>query len=92
MVILLPSLLPVASGLHIDPIHYAIVIVAAVGIGLFLPPIGVGLFIACGIAELSVDRATRAMLPFVLVLVIGLVIIILVPEITLILPRLFGLL
>ena len=92
VVILLPSLLPVAGGLGIDPIHYAIVIVAAVGIGLFLPPIGVGLFIACGIADLSVDRATRAMLPFVAVLVIGLVIIILVPEITLILPRLFRLL
>ena len=92
VVILLPSLLPVAGGLGIDPIHYAIVIVAAVGIGLFLPPIGVGLFIACGIAEVSVDRATRAMLPFVLVLVIGLVIIILVPEITLVLPRLFRLL
>jgi tripartite ATP-independent transporter DctM subunit len=92
VVILLPSLLPVASGLGIDPIHYAIVIVAAVGIGLFLPPIGVGLFIACGIADLSVDRATRAMLPFILVLVVGLVIVILAPEITLALPRLFHLL
>jgi C4-dicarboxylate transporter DctM subunit len=92
VVILLPSLLPVAGGLGIDPIHYAIVIVAAVGIGLFLPPIGVGLFIACGIADLTVDRATRAMLPFVLVLMVGLVIIILVPEITLVLPRIFRLL
>jgi C4-dicarboxylate transporter DctM subunit len=92
VVILLPSLLPVASGLGIDPIHYAIVIVAAVGIGLFLPPIGVGLFIACGIADLSVDRATRAMMPFILVLMVGLVIIILVPQITLALPRLFRLL
>lgn len=92
VVILLPSLLPVAKGLGIDPIHYAIVIVAAVGIGLFLPPIGVGLFIACGIADLSVDRATRAMLPFILVLVVGLMIVILVPEITLALPRLFRLL
>ena len=42
VVILLPSLLPVAAGLGINPIHYAIVIVAAVGIGLFLPPIGRG--------------------------------------------------
>jgi tripartite ATP-independent transporter DctM subunit len=92
VVILLPSLLPVAKGLGIDPIHYAIVIVAAVGIGLFLPPIGVGLFIACGIADLSVDRATRAMMPFIAVLVVGLVVIILVPWITLVLPRLFKLL
>ncbi len=92
VVILLPSLLPVAAGLGIDPIHYAIVIVAAVGIGLFLPPIGVGLFIACGIADLSVDRASRAMLPFVAVLAVGLVVIILVPWITLVLPRMFKLL
>ena len=92
VVILLPSLLPVAAGLGIHPIHYAIVIVAAVGIGLFLPPIGVGLFIACGIAELSVDRATRAMLPFVFVLSLGLIIVILVPWITLVLPRLLNLL
>src|SRR5438270_4855 len=91
VVILLPSLLPVAKGLGIDPIHYAIVIVAAVGIGLFLPPIGVGLFIACGIADLSVDRATPAMMPFVAVLRVGLAVVILLPWITLVLPRLFGL-
>ena len=92
VVILLPSLLPVAIQLGIDPIHYAIVIVAAVGIGLFLPPVGVGLFIACGIAGITVDRATRAVLPFVAVLCAGLLIIMLVPWFTLVLPRLFKLL
>jgi tripartite ATP-independent transporter DctM subunit len=92
VIILLPSLLPVAVDLGIHPIHYAIVIVAAVGIGLFLPPIGVGLFIACGIADISVDRATRAMLPFVAVLAAGLAVIILVPWFTLVLPRVFKLL
>jgi tripartite ATP-independent transporter DctM subunit len=92
VVILLPSLLPVATQLAIDPIHYAIVIVAAVGIGLFLPPVGVGLFIACGIAGVSVDRATRAVLPFIVVLCVGLVIIIVAPWFTLVLPRIFKLL
>jgi C4-dicarboxylate transporter DctM subunit len=92
VIILLPSLLPVAVDLGIHPIHYAIVIVAAVGIGLFLPPIGVGLFIACGIADISVDRATRAMLPFVAVLAAGLAVIIVVPWFTLVLPRMFKLL
>jgi C4-dicarboxylate transporter DctM subunit len=92
VVILLPSLLPVATQLGIDPIHYAIVIVAAVGIGLFLPPVGVGLFIACGIAGISVDRATRAVLPFIAVLCVGLLIIMVVPWFTLVLPRIFKLL
>ena len=92
VVILLPSLLPVAAQLGIHPIHYAIVIVAAVGIGLFLPPVGVGLFIACGIADVPVDRATPAMVPFVAVLCVGLVFIIVLPWFTLVLPRLFNLL
>ena len=92
VVILLPSLLPVATQLAIDPIHYAIVIVAAVGIGLFLPPVGVGLFIACGIGGVSVDRATRAVLPFIVVLCVGLVVIIVAPWFTLVLPRIFKLL
>src|SRR4030095_4025642 len=83
VVILLPSLLPVATQLAIDPIHYAIVIVAAVGIGLFLPPVGVGLFIACGIGGVSVDRATRAVLPFIVVLCVGLMVIIVAPWFTL---------
>ena len=92
VVILLPSFLPVAAGLGVHPIHYAIVIVAAVGIGLFLPPIGVGLFIACSIGGVSVDRATRTMLPFIAVLGAGLLIIIFVPWFTLVVPRLLGLL
>ena len=92
VVILLPSLLPVATQLSIDPIHYAIVIVAAVGIGLFLPPVGVGLFIACGIAGVTVDRATRVILPFIAVLCVGLAVIILAPWFTLVLPRMFKLL
>ncbi len=92
VVILLPSLLPVAIQLGIDPIHYSIVIVAAVGIGLFLPPVGVGLFIASGIAEISIDRASRAMLPFIAVMCVGLAVVIAAPWFTLVLPRLFKLL
>jgi C4-dicarboxylate transporter DctM subunit len=89
VVILLPSLLPVATQLAIDPIHYAIVIVAAGGDRPLPAPVGVGLFIACGIAGVSVDRATRAVLPFIAVLCVGLAVIIVAPWFTLVLPRLF---
>src|SRR5262245_66254085 len=74
VVILLPSLLPVATQLAIDPIHYAIVIVAAVGIGLFLPPVVVGLFIACGIAGVSVERDTRCVTAFILTPFVGILV------------------
>ena len=87
VVILLPTFLPVIKQFGIDLIHFSIVITAAVGIGLFLPPIGVGLFIACGIAKISMDRVLGPMLPYVIFLCIGLLIVILFPWFTLILPR-----
>jgi C4-dicarboxylate transporter DctM subunit len=91
VVILLPTFLPVVKQFNIDLVHYGIVVVAATGIGLFLPPIGVGLFIACGIANISVDRVVRPMLPYVLFLCLGLLFVILFPWLTLVLPRAFGL-
>ncbi len=92
VVILLPTFLPVVKQLNIDVIHYSIVVVAATGIGLFLPPMGVGLFIACGIAKISVDRASGTMVPYILFLCLGLLIITVFPWFTLILPRLLNLL
>jgi C4-dicarboxylate transporter DctM subunit len=91
VVILLPTFLPVVKQFGIDLIHYSIVITAAVGIGLFLPPIGVGIFISCGIAKISVDRVLRPMLPYVIFLCLGLLIVVFVPWFTLILPRILGL-
>jgi len=82
---------PIAAKLGIHPIHYINVIIAAVGIGLFLPPIGVGFFIACGIARVPVDRATRDMMPYVYMMCAGLLIVILVPWVTLVVPRLLKL-
>jgi tripartite ATP-independent transporter DctM subunit len=87
VVILLPTFLPVVKQFGIDLVHYSIVITAAVGIGLFLPPIGVGLFICCGIAKISIDRTLRPMMPYVILLCLGLLIVVLFPWFTLILPR-----
>ncbi len=91
VVIVLPTFLPVVKQLDIDLVHFCIVVVAATGIGLFLPPIGVGLFISCGIANVTVDRVIRPMMPYVVFLCVGLLIVILVPWFTLVLPRLFRL-
>ena len=64
---------------------------AAVGIGLFLPPIGVGLLMALRFANISVGRHFRAYWPYLASLVLGLLLLILFPEITLFLPRRAGL-
>jgi C4-dicarboxylate transporter DctM subunit len=91
VIILLPTFLPVVKQLNIDLVHFSIVVVAATGIGLFLPPIGVGLFISCGIAGIGIDKAMRPMMPYIAFLCLGLLLVILFPQITLVLPRLFGL-
>jgi tripartite ATP-independent transporter DctM subunit len=91
VVILLPTFIPVVKTLGIDLVHYSIVVVAATGIGLFLPPIGVGLFISCGIAGITMDRVMKPMLPYIVFLCIGLMLVIAFPWLTLVLPRLFNL-
>ena len=91
VVILLPTFLPVAKTFGIDLVHYSIVIVAATGIGLFLPPIGVGLFISCGIAGIKMDQVVRPMMPYIGFLCFGLLLVILFPWITLVVPRMFDL-
>jgi tripartite ATP-independent transporter DctM subunit len=90
VVILVPAFLPVVKTMGIDLIHYSIVVTAATGIGLFLPPIGVGLFISCGIAGITIDKVTREMMPYVTMLSIGLLLVIAFPWLTLVLPRMFS--
>jgi C4-dicarboxylate transporter, DctM subunit len=90
-VVLVPVVFPVAKKIGIHPIHFNIVLTAAVGIGLFLPPIGVGLLMALRFADISVGRHFRAYWPYLLSLVVGLLILIVWPEITLFLPRHAGL-
>ena len=90
-VVLIPVIFPIAKKIGIDPIHFNIVLTAAVGIGLFLPPIGVGLLMALRFADISVGRHFRVYWPYLLALVIGLLVLILFPELTLFLPRRAGL-
>jgi TRAP-type C4-dicarboxylate transport system permease large subunit len=83
-----PILFPIARSFGLDPVHYGIVIVAAMGIAFFLPPVGVGLSIASGIARVDIDDVSRAYLPYLLALLLGLAAITTFPSLTLVLPRL----
>ena len=87
VIICLPIFLPIAVKLGIDPLHYSVVVVAAIGIGLFVPPVGVGLYIACTFANIRVDQTFRAMLPYLTVLFIGLLVLIAIPWLTLVVPQ-----
>lgn len=91
ILILMPILVPVATALGIDPVHFGIIVAANVGLGMVSPPVGICLFVACGIADTRIERVVRPLLPFLLILVISLMVITFVPQISLFLPRLFGL-
>ncbi len=89
-VVLIPVVFPIAKELGIHPIHFDIVQTAAVGIGLFLPPMGVGLLMALRFANVSVGRHARTYWPYLIALLIGLMLIICIPELSLFLPRSAG--
>jgi tripartite ATP-independent transporter DctM subunit len=89
-IILGPILYPIAARVGIDLVHYSIIIVASVGIGLFLPPIGICLYLATTIGGTTVASVMRPFAPYLIVLVVALVLIGLVPAITLFLPGLLA--
>jgi len=89
-VVLVPVVFPIARQIGIHPVHFNIVLTAAVGIGLFLPPIGVGLLMALRFANISVGQHFKAYWPYLAALVVGLLLLIVFPEITLFLPRRAG--
>lgn len=87
VIICLPIFLPIALKLGIDPLHFSVVVVAAIGLGLFLPPVGVGLYIACTFANLRVDQTIKEMLPYIAVLFAGILVVIAIPWLTLVIPN-----
>jgi tripartite ATP-independent transporter DctM subunit len=79
MVLFAPLLFPVARQLGIHEVHYAMVVILAMGIGLFAPPFGLGYYAACTIGRVSPDAAMRRIWPYLGVLVLGLIIVAAVP-------------
>ncbi len=88
LLILGPVFFPIATSLGIDLVHYGIVIIAAMGIGLFLPALGVGMFIAVGIGRVDMGPVAVRYLPYLVVLLVMLAVVAGVPWFTLSLPRL----
>jgi tripartite ATP-independent transporter DctM subunit len=89
--ILVPVLMPVLLKVGIDPIHFGVVMTLNLMIGLLHPPLGMVLFVLARVANLSIERATMAILPWLIPLLGSLIAITLIPEITLWLPRTMGL-
>lgn len=90
ILILTPVLLPVTNSLGIDPVHFGMIMMVNLGIGLITPPVGSVLFVASAVSKQKIETVVRAMLPFygMLLLVLGMVTYI--PAISLWLPRVLG--
>lgn len=84
-----PILYPVVVGtLGLSPIHFGIMLMLNLGIGLCTPPVGSALFVGCAIGKISIEKATKALLPFYAVMVAVLLLVTFVPEVVMFIPNL----
>ncbi len=89
ILILTPILLPVVTTLGMDPVHFGVVMILNLGIGLITPPVGTVMFIGSAVSGVSVERLTRALVPFYIVMVITLLVVTFVPDFVMFLPNWF---
>ncbi|MCC8194988.1 MAG: TRAP transporter large permease [Deltaproteobacteria bacterium] len=90
IVILAPLLMPVAAKVGVDPIHFGVAMVVNLSLGFITPPLGLNLFVTCGIANISLDAISKAVLPFLAVMAVILILIVTIPGLSLFLPGLGG--
>ena len=91
ILILTPVLLPVAKAIGIDPVHFGMIMMVNLGIGLITPPVGAVLFVGSAVAKLRIEEVVRAMGPFFVILLGVLIMVTYLPAISLWLPRSLGL-
>jgi C4-dicarboxylate transporter DctM subunit len=90
LLVIVPVLLPTAQALGIDPVHFGVVVVINIMIGLVTPPYGLLLFMMVKIAEVPLRDLVREVMPFLWVMIAALALLTFIPDLTLFLPRLLG--
>jgi C4-dicarboxylate transporter DctM subunit len=88
LIMTVPILLPIATQFGIDPVHFGIILIANMGIGLFLPPVGLGVFIGCSIGKIRVSEVARPLLPYLAVNFTTVLLITYWPWLTMVVPKL----
>src|SRR2546423_1729985 len=90
LLVIVPVLLPTATALGIDPVHFGVVVVVNIMIGLVTPPYGLLLFLMVKIGEVSLTELVREVMPFLWVMIGALAVMTFIPDVVLFLPKLFG--
>ncbi|HTS24038.1 MAG TPA: TRAP transporter large permease subunit [Casimicrobiaceae bacterium] len=88
--VLAPLLIPIAGKLGLSELHYALVLIIAMGVGGFMPLAGIGFYVCCAIMRADIEAASRAMLPYLGMVLAGLLVVAFVPWFSLFLPHYFG--
>ncbi|WP_332695569.1 TRAP transporter large permease [Halalkalibacter lacteus] len=84
-----PILLPIATSIGMDPVHYGIMMMICMAIGLVTPPVGGALFIGSAIAKIPMENVVKTLLPFYISMIVILLLVAFIPQITLFIPNLF---
>ncbi len=90
LIIFGPLLLPAAQKLGVEPLHFSILLIIAMGIGLFAPPVGVGLYTACGVGAVPVERVIRPIAKYLAIIFVVLLLLAFIPAITMAVPHWLG--
>ena len=90
LIIFGPLLTPIAQQVGVSPLHFGTVMVVAMGLGLFAPPVGLGLFATCAITHTHLKDVARPMMKYLAVLFLALIVLVFVPAFSVWLPGRFG--
>ncbi|MEH6534012.1 MAG: TRAP transporter large permease subunit, partial [Photobacterium frigidiphilum] len=90
IIILTPILLPVAIKVGVDPIVFGVILTVNLAIGFCTPPLGVNIFVASQVSNVSIEKISKALIPFLISMLVLLLVVTFIPEISLFLPRLVG--
>jgi TRAP-type C4-dicarboxylate transport system permease large subunit len=90
VLIFTPIFLPIVTNIGVDPIHFGIIMILNLSIGLCTPPVGTVLFIGISISKIGIEKLIRPLLPMYAVMILILLLVTYFPQLTLWLPRLFG--
>lgn len=91
VLIFTPIFLPIVTGLGVDPVHFGIIMIMNLCIGICTPPVGSCLFVGCGIAKTTIGNVLKPILPFFVAMIVVLLIVTYFPMLSLLVPKLFGL-
>ena len=91
VLIFTPIFLPIVTKLGIDPVHFGIILVLNLCVGLCTPPVGSVLFVGVGIAKTTIQKVIKPLIPLFLAMIVALMLITYFPQLSLWLPSLFGL-